>query len=41
MKVEVTEEGVVYCDGMTCLGCMQRSTMCDNCPLRILLDMLS
>lgn len=33
MKVEVTEEGIVYCDGITCSNWLERKTTCENCPV--------
>lgn len=35
MKVEVTQEGVVYCDGRTCYGFLHEDTRCKDCPLDI------
>ena len=32
-KIEITEEGVVYCDTLTCTMSTIDS-MCDGCPLR-------
>lgn len=32
-RIVTTEEGVVYCDGLTCCTWMNKSSRCDNCPI--------
>lgn len=32
-RIETTEEGVIYCDGITCTAWMNYSSKCDNCPI--------
>lgn len=40
--IEITEEGVVYCDGFTChpLDNYIKGTYCKDCPLLILVNQL-
>lgn len=33
MKVEVSEEGIVFCDGLTCSIWIESETTCENCPI--------
>jgi len=33
MKVEVSEEGIVFCDKLPCSNWMQVSTCCEECPM--------
>lgn len=33
MKVEVSEEGIVSCDGLTCSNWIESETTCDDCPI--------
>lgn len=33
MKVEVSEEGTVFCDGLTCSKWIESETTCENCPI--------
>lgn len=32
-RLEVSEEGVIYCDGLTCAAWMDTASRCDNCPI--------
>lgn len=32
-RLEVSEEGVIYCDGQTCAAWMDTASRCDNCPV--------
>lgn len=32
MKIEISEEGVIYCDKITCDP--QKTMYCENCPFR-------
>ena len=32
-RIETTEEGVIYCDGLTCAAWMNETGRCDNCPI--------
>lgn len=34
IKVEISEEGVVYCDGFVCNLVPETQYMCDKCPLK-------
>lgn len=33
MKVEVSEEGIVFCDGLACSKWIECETTCENCPI--------
>ena len=33
MKVEVSEEGIVFCDSMPCWSWIESETTCENCPI--------
>lgn len=32
-RLDVSEEGVIYCDGLTCSAWMDTASRCDNCPV--------
>ena len=32
-KIEISEEGVVYCDGLTCCHWIEPDTTCKDCPV--------
>ena len=40
MKIEISEEGIIFCDGVMCdpLGLFDNNSQCGNCPLVALLD---
>lgn len=40
MKVEITEEGIVFCDQLPCSNWYTIDTVCPNCPLDKALDKL-
>lgn len=33
MKVEISEEGIVFCDKLTCDAWMKPNIACGNCPI--------
>lgn len=33
MKVEVSEEGIVFCDSLPCSNWVESETTCENCPI--------
>lgn len=32
-RLDVSEEGVIYCDGLTCAAWMNTDSRCDSCPV--------
>lgn len=32
-RLEISEEGVIYCDGLTCAAWMDTASRCDSCPV--------
>lgn len=32
-RLDVSEEGVIYCDGLTCAAWTDTASRCDNCPI--------
>ena len=32
-RLEISEEGVIYCDGLTCAAWMNTDSRCDSCPV--------
>lgn len=33
MKIEISDEGVVFCEKIVCSAWMDSCTCCDNCPI--------
>lgn len=40
MKIEITEEGIIFCDGLTCdpVGMYDSCSECGGCPFVSLFD---
>ena len=39
-KVEVSEEGIVFCDGITCSNWIECENTCEGCPIDKLFKIL-
>lgn len=40
MKVEIKDNGVVFCDKKECVAWMDGCTCCDDCPVEKMLEIL-
>lgn len=40
MKVEISEEGIIFCDKIPCDGWRDMETTCNNCPMDKVFDAL-